>query len=189
MNVIDTDEDHYVRSIDINHVYNMCIKASTMDDGSTVVNPTFTQIDYPQLYNNCICGHAIEFNHMATCEQTGKSFVVGSKCIVTVCNLQNWRLTAICCYCKSIKMKTKKYCKDCSKRIKSTIKMNDFIITFGTKYIDKKFIDIYNRDKRYIEWVKSKDMPESQTAFKTFKQWIISLEKYKDVIDEYIEHK
>ncbi len=184
MPMIDTEEDHFSRAVNINYVLNMCMKACKMDDGSYVINPTFTKTNFPNQYNNCICGHYIENNHLATCIETGKSFIVGCVCIETVCNLKKWTLKTPCCYCSEDSMKTKKYCKSCSKMIKSTILNKDLIITFGSKHPGAKFIDIYNKDKSYINYVKLQDMPYRRNPFAIFKLWIIDYEKYYQIIED-----
>jgi len=120
MTYIDDDDDHVDRPIDIQHVFKMIDKARTNDDGTKVMNPTFTSYCLDETYEYCVCGHKIKYNHTATCVETGKSFIVGSDCIETVCKEMSYKLFRKCQICKEpASSKSSNLCTTCKKMVTS----------------------------------------------------------------------
>lgn len=179
--LIDSPSDHIERPIiDIQYVFAMVEKARQRDDGTLVESPTFTGKYFGGTYENCVCGHEIVHNYLAMCDQTGKGFLVGSDCILTVCNSKNWNYKRICRYCEEDALKTKNWCKNCSSIISNFNKT----LSCG-KHARKTFYEIYKTDKAYIEWIKTK-MELSSKLIK-LQEWIFAIEEYPLLLEDY-EH-
>jgi hypothetical protein len=177
---IDSSLDHINRGVDIRHVYEMAEKARRNDDGSLVSNPTFTgRYSDANNYNHCICGHYIEHNYIAKCVETGKCFVVGCDCIVTVCETNRWKYSKMCQICETNDaLKTKNVCKECSSSLKNFTKT----MKVG-KYSGQSFYEIYELDKKYVEWVRLSD--STQKAVVQFSEWIDSIETHPELVTHY----
>jgi hypothetical protein len=177
--LIDSELDHLVRGVvDIKFVYEMAEKARTKDDGTLVENPQFVgKKDPSDKYMNCLCGHDIVHNYIATCVQTGKSFIVGSDCIVTVCESKRWEYTKKCYICETNdSLKTKNYCKECSQAIKNFSKK----MSTG-KYKGITYYEIYEVDKSYVVWCGSSDYK----PIVAFNDWVERVEEYPKLIEEF----
>ena len=184
MQFVDCYSDHIDRPINIRHVLDMCNKARTRDDGTRVFNPTFTHVlTFYNLYDNCVCGHDIVYNCMATCLETGKSFIVGSDCINTVCNAEHWTLRKRCCHCNTIGcLKTKPYCSECSLIIKTVKKESKYELGFG-QYKTETYLWTWVNHNGYCNWVKSLELESCNAKIQRFKLWIEKFEKYKPKIN------
>lgn len=180
---IDSDPDHIVRPINIQHVLEMCRRAATWEDGSRVTNPSWIRSQHSHSeYENCVCGHRIEYNHVATCVETGKSFIVGSECINTVCDAEGWLINSQCIYCEEIGcLKTKPYCKDCSNKMRKISKQGSTLLGFGSKHKEHSYIYVYNNDKSYCKWLRGLESITVKRMLK-FCYWLIWYEKFKDEI-------
>jgi uncharacterized protein (DUF3820 family) len=100
MNFIDSERDHVARPVDHKHVLEMAMKAALGADGRHIPKPTFSRkwSDYTT-YVNCVCGKDIEHNFLVCCVETGKAFIVGSKCIDSLCFTQGFTLELRCSVC------------------------------------------------------------------------------------------
>jgi hypothetical protein len=176
--LIDSELDHVERGINIQYVYEMAEKARMNADGTLVERPRFEgKYDPSSRYNACLCGHYIEHNYIATCVQTGKSFVVGSDCIVTVCESKRWEYTKKCQICDvNNSLKTKNYCKECSQAIKN------FSKKFSTgKHKGSTYYEIYELDKSYVAWCGSSDYK----PIVAFNEWVERVDEYPNLIEEF----
>lgn len=128
----------------------MVNKARQCPDGTLVENPHFEQVKWTEQYDYCICGKDIEYNFMAVCVETGKSFIVGSKCIETVCLNLHFDLKNKCYMCKNRNTVslTAKFCSTC----KSLRMSGRALLGFG-KYAETSYLEIINQDRKYCEWV------------------------------------
>lgn len=175
---IDSVLDHIDRGIDIQYVFEMAEKARTKEDGTLVPNPRFEgKHSIASLYSYCICGHDIIYNHIATCVETGKSFIVGSECINTVCNSRKWEYTKKCFVCvTNDSMKTKNICKECSQAIKNFNKKLNTGKNKGMTYFE-----IYEFDKAYVAWCSHSDYK----PIIHFSEWAERIKDYPALIEEY----
>jgi hypothetical protein len=177
---IDTDADHIDRAIDMRHLFEMVQKARTHDDGTIVSHPVFeSRFDGAGGHTNCICGHAIVYNYIATCKQTNKSFVVGSDCIETVCKKNKWEHTRMCCYCEtSESLKTQNNCKECSTALRHCG------VTMKTgKHAGSTFYEIYETNEDYIKWVCKQD--KLSPALQKLVTWHEHVKAYHAILEEY----
>jgi hypothetical protein len=174
MNYIDGDDDHVCRTIKIEHVFNMVEEARTNSDGTKVQKPTFTSCSLVEKYEYCLCGHDIKYNYTATCDQTGKSFIVGSECIQTVCKEKSYPLHRKCEICieEPASSKSSNFCKMCRKMVTACNKP----YTMG-KY---KGLPYCNLPQSHKNWVKSENPSNKKLA--DYKDWVIYAEKYPKIL-------
>jgi hypothetical protein len=175
MNYIDGHEDHIVRAINPQHVNDMVLRAATMDNGTVVKNPTFAHYLDRELYENCVCGKDIKYNHTAYCIQTGKAFILGSECIERVCSELDYTLMRECCICHDT-IETGDKCKECSlmKRRRNNK------VGVG-KYNEHSYKDMLAIPS-YCRWLKSQ--VEVSGKLSQLREWLSYIEMYPALLKE-----
>ena len=115
MKFIDADEDHVRRPTNIGHVMEMLDRQRCTEYYSCKDYFIIT-ISETRKYSNCVCGHSIQTNYIATHAETGLSAVYGSECITKADKSSEFIMIRKCTMCfDTIGLKNKtSLCRKCN---------------------------------------------------------------------------
>ena len=192
MNFIDSEVDHVARPVDHKHVLEMAMKAAVGADGRHVPKPTFSRKWLSHTtYFNCVCGKDIEHNFLVCCVETGKAFIVGSKCIDSLCFTQGFTLVLQCSVCddtiasiaddadeekRSLASGKKERCKKCSLMYR---RRNNMV--GAGKYSTLLYKDMRSKQS-YVELMRRS--PTLGEKLSTLLEWLDYAEEYPEILKD-----
>jgi len=191
MNFIDYETDHVARPVDHKHVLEMAMKAAVGADGLRVPKPTFSRKSAETKYVNCVCGKDIEHNFLVCCVETGKAFIVGSKCIDSLCFTQGFTLVLQCSICddaiatiedgadekkRSLASGKKERCTTCSLMFRRRNKM-----VGAGKYSTLLYKDMRSKQS-YVELMRRS--PTLGEKLSTLLEWLDYAEEYPELLKD-----